>query len=80
MALPTNICKLRGKGGGGNIGTWVGIHNTSCDLRVGTEKNTFKSPEAVFLVVCNPSMNELWITLTGLCIDLYGSRSLTVRS
>jgi len=33
--------------------------------------------EAVFLVVCNLSMNELLATLTGLCIDLYGSRSST---
>ncbi len=31
--------------------------------------------EAVFLVVCDPSMNELRATETGPCIDLYGSRS-----
>ncbi len=37
-------------------------------------------PGAVFLVTCDPSMNELWVTYTGLCIDLYGSRSLTARS
>jgi hypothetical protein len=36
--------------------------------------------EDVFLVVCDPSMNELRATYTGLCIDLYGSRSLTARS
>ncbi len=28
----------------------------------------------------NPSMNEQWATETGLCIGLYGSRSLTARS
>ncbi len=38
------------------------------------------SPEAIFLVVCNPSMNELGVTWTGLCIYLYGSRSLTAHS
>ncbi len=32
--------------------------------------------EAVFLVVCDPSMNELLAIYTVLCIDLYGSRSL----
>ncbi len=32
------------------------------------------------LVMCNPSMNELWATWTGLCIDLYGSRLLTADS
>ncbi len=37
-------------------------------------------PEAVFLVVCDPSLNELWATYTGLFIDLYGSRSLTAQS
>jgi hypothetical protein len=37
------------------------------------------NPEASFLVVCDPSMNELWVTLKGLCIDLYGSKSLTVH-
>jgi hypothetical protein len=36
--------------------------------------------EAVFLDVCDPSMNELLATKTGLCIDLYGSRSLTACS
>jgi hypothetical protein len=36
--------------------------------------------EAVFLVVCDPSMNELWATYTGLCIYLYGSRLLTASS
>ncbi len=36
--------------------------------------------EAVFLVVCDPSMNELWATETHryLCIDL--SRLLTAHS
>ncbi len=39
-----------------------------------------ESPEAVFLVVCDPSMNELWATWThrDLCIDL--SRSLIAHS
>ena len=37
-------------------------------------------PKVVFLVVCDPSMNELWVTLTGLCKDLNGSRSLTACS
>jgi hypothetical protein len=36
--------------------------------------------EAIFLVMCDPSMNEQLATETGLCIDLYGSRSLTARS
>jgi hypothetical protein len=36
--------------------------------------------EAVFLVMCDPSMNELWATYTGLCIGRYGSRWLTARS
>jgi hypothetical protein len=40
----------------------------------------FLTPEAVFLVMCDPSMNELWAKKTGLCIDLYESRSLTARS
>jgi hypothetical protein len=30
--------------------------------------------------MCDPFKSELWATLTGLCIDLYGSRSLTARS
>jgi hypothetical protein len=38
------------------------------------------SPEAVFLVVCDPSMNEQWATSTGLCIDPFGSRLLTTHS
>jgi hypothetical protein len=29
-------------------------------------------PNAIFLVVFDLSMNELWATLTDLCIDLYG--------
>ncbi len=39
-----------------------------------------KNPEAVFLVVCDPSMNKLWASSThrDLCIDL--SRSLTEGS
>ncbi len=36
--------------------------------------------EAIFLVVCDPFKNELWATWTGLCIDLYRSRSLTAHS
>jgi hypothetical protein len=36
--------------------------------------------EAVFLVVFDPSMIELWATKTVLCLDLYGSRSLTAHS
>ncbi len=36
--------------------------------------------EAVFLVVCDSPMNELWATYTGQWIYLYGSRSLTGRS
>jgi hypothetical protein len=39
-----------------------------------------RSPEAIFLIVCDPSMNKLWTTYAGLCIDLYGSRSLTTGS
>ncbi len=39
-----------------------------------------ETPEAVFLVVCDPSINELWVTQTGLCNDLYGSKLLTARS
>jgi hypothetical protein len=37
-------------------------------------------PEAVFLVVCDPSVNEVWATLAhrDLCIDL--SRLLTAHS
>jgi hypothetical protein len=37
-------------------------------------------PEAVFLFVCDPSMNELWVTYThrDICIGL--SRLLTARS
>ncbi len=38
------------------------------------------SPKAVFLVVCDPSMNEIWVTKTGVCLDLYGSRLLTAHS
>ncbi len=41
--------------------------------------HTFGKPEAVFLVLCDPSVNELWATQTGLCIDLYWSRSLTAH-
>jgi hypothetical protein len=37
-------------------------------------------PEAVFLFTCDPSMNKLWATYTGLCIDLYEPRSLTACS
>ncbi len=37
-------------------------------------------PEAVFLVMCDPSMNEMWATDTGLYLDLYGSRFLTAYS
>jgi hypothetical protein len=37
-------------------------------------------PEAIFIVVCDPPMNELLATQTGICIYLYGSRSLTARS
>ncbi len=40
----------------------------------------YSGPEAVFLVVCDLPMNELWATQTGLWIYLYGSRSLTARS
>ncbi len=36
--------------------------------------------EAVFLVLCDPSMSGLWATLTGQCIYRYGSGSLTARS
>jgi hypothetical protein len=36
--------------------------------------------EAIFLVACDPSMNKLWVTSTGLCIDLYGSRLLKAHS
>jgi hypothetical protein len=36
--------------------------------------------EAVFLVMCDHSINELWATLTGLGIDLYESRLLTAHS
>ena len=39
-----------------------------------------KQAEAVFLVVCVPSMNELWAIYTGLCIYLYGSMLLTAHS
>jgi hypothetical protein len=34
-----------------------------------------KATEAVLLVVCDPPMNELRATYTGLCIYLFGSRS-----
>jgi hypothetical protein len=43
-------------------------------------KIDLKDPEAVFLVMCDPSMNELRATLTSQCTDLYGSRSLTAHS
>jgi hypothetical protein len=39
-----------------------------CDLIRGREysrhfdSDVFESPEAVFLVMCDPSMNELWVT------------------
>ncbi len=36
--------------------------------------------EAIVLVMCDPSMNELFMTQTGLCKDLYESRSLTAHS
>ncbi len=36
--------------------------------------------EAVFLVMCDPSMNKLRVTGTGLSIDFYESRLLTARS
>jgi hypothetical protein len=36
--------------------------------------------DAIFLVMCDPSMNELRAIYTVLCIDLYGSRSLTDHS
>jgi hypothetical protein len=39
-----------------------------------------KCTEAIFLVVCDTPMNELWATWTSLWIYLYGSRSLTARS
>ncbi len=37
-------------------------------------------PGGVFLVVFDPSMNELWAAKTGLCIDLYWPSSLTACS
>jgi hypothetical protein len=40
----------------------------------------YHAPEAVFLVVSDPCMHELCVTYTGLCIDLYGSRSLIAHS
>jgi hypothetical protein len=39
-----------------------------------------KIPEAVFVVMCDTSMNELRTTQTGLCIDIYRSRLLTAHS
>ncbi len=39
-----------------------------------------KFSKDVSLVVCDPSMNELSATLTGLCKYLYGSRSFTAHS
>ncbi len=50
-----------------------------------SSENHFKTyiasdPEAVFLVMCDPSMNELWVTETGLWINLYGPKSLTACS
>ncbi len=36
--------------------------------------------EAVFLVMCDPFINELCVTWTSLCIDLYGSSLLTAHS
>ncbi len=49
--------------------SYTECHNAECSYN-----------EAVFLVMWDPSMSELWATYTGLCLDLYGSRSLTARS
>jgi hypothetical protein len=43
-------------------------------------KQRYARPEAVLLVVWDHSINELWPTKKGLCIDLYGSRLLTACS
>ncbi len=70
-----------------NIEQRGGIHKNSYDIVkiiiwicITNKKNTFKSSEAEFLVMCNPSMNKLWANKTGLCIDLYESRLLTACS
>jgi hypothetical protein len=46
----------------------------------GQQAEVLVCPEAVFLVICDPSMNKLWVTKAhrDLCIDL--SRSLTACS
>ncbi len=49
-----------------------GLHSSLLD--------PLKSSEAIFLVMRDPSMNKLWVTKTGLCVDLYGSRSRTTPS
>jgi hypothetical protein len=35
---------------------------------------------AVFLVMCDSSMNELWAAYTGLSIDLYACHNLSIFS
>jgi len=48
--------------------------------QAGSKLSTFLHSDAVFLVLCDPPMNELWATLTILSIYLYGFRSLTAGS
>jgi hypothetical protein len=46
------------------------------------DRNIFitQATGAVFLVMCDPSMNELWATYTGLSIDLYACHNLSIFS
>ncbi len=38
------------------------VADMSCDFFKLLEKYFLLNPEAIFLVVCDPSMNELWAT------------------
>ncbi len=60
---------------------WKGLEGTNTNLFVSHKFTVVQmAPEAVFLVMCDPSMNELLVTKThrDLCIGL--SRSLTACS